>query len=290
MIVAHARVSKLAEPIGTRVKKLLVTGFLMLGAAPVAAQVLPTQPAPVSQADAAGTTAAPQSYLLGPGDIIEISVLGTDTFNVKTQVQQDGTITLPLIETLTASGKSSQQLRDDVAAKLRAGGFFARPAVSLNIINAVSRTATVLGQVRTPGLIVLDRPYRLSEVVARVGGLNDQAIDTITVTHRDGTSQKVSLREIATSGPAADPVLADGDKVFVAPPETFYIYGQVNAPGNYPIVSGMTVRMALARGGGLTALGSQRKVKLIRGDREMKVSLSEQLMPGDVIDVGERFF
>ncbi|WP_225206453.1 polysaccharide biosynthesis/export family protein [Novosphingobium huizhouense] len=287
-------------------KTLLATASLLLGAAPAHAQTaLPSPlapPAPIAAANGQASTqaspvasaaaeAAPtQGYVLGAGDTIEISVLGTDTFNVRTQVQQDGTIALPLIDTVTAAGKTAQQLRNEIAGKLRSGGYFARPAVNLTVTSPVSRTATILGQVRTPGVVILDRPYRLSEVVARVGGLKDQAIDAITLTHRDGSSQKVSLRQIATSGPEADPVLVDGDKVFVAPPETFYIYGQVNAPGAYPIVEGMTVRMALARGGGLTALGSQNKVKLIRNDRELKVRLSEPLLAGDVIDVGERFF
>lgn len=232
---------------------------------------------------------APGAYILGPGDVIETAVLGTDTYNLKAEVQQDGTITLPFINTIPAAGMTAQQLRNEIGARLARGGFFANPAVNVTITSHVSSTATILGQVRTPGMVTLDRPYRLSEVIARVGGVSDPTIDAITLTRQDGSSSKLSLRGIAT-GSAGDPMLMDGDKIFVAPAETFYIYGQVNSPGNYPLAPGMTVRMALARGGGLTALGTQKKVKLIRNNQATKVRLSELLQPGDVIDVGERFF
>jgi polysaccharide export outer membrane protein len=83
----------------------------------------------------------------------------------------------------------------------------------------------------------------------------------------------------------------DQDKIFVAPPKTFHIYGQVNAPGSYPISHNMTIQMALARSGGLTALGSEKQIKLTRGDQEIKKpKLSEQIRPDDVLVVGERFF
>ena len=74
----------------------------------------------------------------------------------------------------------------------------------------------------------------------------------------------------------------------------FYIYGEVNQPGSYPYVSGMTVLNAIAMAGGFTYRAKKSEVQIIRADDASK-SPSEggpdtQVLPGDVIEVPERFF
>jgi polysaccharide biosynthesis/export protein len=269
-----------------------VQRFILLGgacAAGVAGVPLSAQrAAPANQAAAV----APQreGYLLGKGDVIEVSVLGRTDYTSRVQVQEDGSVLLPLINSVPAAGRSLLQLREAVRAALKKGGYFADPAVNIGVVSYASRYVTVLGQVNAPGVVPIDRSYRLSEILARAGGVNSPAIDTVTLTRPSGESTDFVISEIATGGPAADPVVGDGDKLFVAPAKTFYIYGQVNAPGTYPVDRDMTLRMALVRGGGLTLLGSERRVKLIRGEKESKVKLTERVQPGDVIVVGERFF
>ena len=85
--------------------------------------------------------------------------------------------------------------------------------------------------------------------------------------------------------------MAPGDKIFVPKAEIFYLSGQVNAPGAYPITEGMTVRMAIARGGGINQLGSDKKLKLTRhGVKLTNIDLESKIQPGDVLVVGERLF
>jgi polysaccharide export outer membrane protein len=257
------------------------------------AQTTPVPPPGQMPAAATTPTAMPavrDSYVLGRGDTIEISVLGRSDYTMRATIQDDGTILLPFINSVKAADRTILQLRSEIAKALEAGGYFKNPAVNITVVGFQARNVTVLGSVKNPSVIAMDREYRLTEIVARSGGVLAPEIDTITITRADGASQEYSLSAIATSGPAADPVVRDGDKVFVAPAKTFYLYGQVRTPGVYPFVANMTVRMALARGGGLTELGSSKRVKLVRGDKESKVDLSYPIMPGDVIEVGERFF
>jgi protein involved in polysaccharide export with SLBB domain len=72
----------------------------------------------------------------------------------------------------------------------------------------------------------------------------------------------------------------------------FYILGEVNAPGSYPYVNGMTVLTAVALAGGYTYRAREDPVKLSRtgDDREIEVSPTTPLLPGDIIKVEERFF
>jgi polysaccharide biosynthesis/export protein len=228
-------------------------------------------------------------YVLGPSDVIEVSVLGRDDYKTRVQVQADGTIALPLIGTVTAANVTVTQLRDEVKRRLIAGGFFSKPEVSVTLTSGVSRYVVVLGEVGSPGVLPIEREYRLSEIVARAGGLRGAGVDIVTLTPPGGTPSEYSIQAIAT-GAAADPAVDAGAKVFVAPAKLFYIYGQIGNPGSYAIDSGMTVRRALARGGGLTSIGSENKVKLYRGDSVFKAKLDEPLQPGDTVVVGERFF
>ena len=74
----------------------------------------------------------------------------------------------------------------------------------------------------------------------------------------------------------------------------FYIIGEVKAPGSYPYVNGITVTEAVALGGGFTYRARKDKMVIIRASdparEERSVSATEVVMPGDVIEVLERFF
>lgn len=233
---------------------------------------------------------APAGYKIGADDTVEVDVLGQSDFKTRARVRSDGTITLPYLGIVPVAGETAITLADKLTAQLKAGGYYAKPIVSVEILSYVSNYVVVLGEVANAGLQPVDRPYHLSEIIARAGGLKVTAAEDVTLTHPDGTVQKLPYDKLASGGPTDDPVVKPGDKIYVAQAEQFYIYGQVNSPGVYPIRSDMTLRRALGRGGGVTPSGSLKKVKVYRNGEERKMKLDELLQPGDVIVVGERAF
>lgn len=72
----------------------------------------------------------------------------------------------------------------------------------------------------------------------------------------------------------------------------FYIIGEIKKPGSYPYVSGMTIVNAIALAGGYTYRAKERKVLITRSKtgKEMPADHRTIVMPGDVIEVPERFF
>ena len=74
----------------------------------------------------------------------------------------------------------------------------------------------------------------------------------------------------------------------------FYIYGEVNQPGSYAYVNGMTVVNAVAMAGGFTYRAKKSRVQIIRGNDPSKspqdAGRDTKVLPGDVIEVPERFF
>ena len=237
------------------------------------------------------TATASQTYVLGPGDVVEVDVLGRGDFKTRTRIRSDGTIVLPFIGVVRAASLSAQELSNQIAAALRSGGIFADPIVSVEIVSYASQYVTVLGAVTSPGLVPVDRAYRVSEILARVGGKRQGGAEYVVLRPTEGAEQKLMIEQLATGGPEQDPIVPPGAKLFIPEAEQFFIYGQVNTPGAYPLMGEMTLRQALARGGGLSLTGTQRRIKLFRGKEQVRVTdLDMTVQPGDVIQVGERLF
>jgi polysaccharide biosynthesis/export protein len=286
------------------VARTLVTGCLVV-ALPLAAVAQATGPTAKPEASAtAGTTAlgtpavpmvaVDQDYVLGNGDVIEIALVGRSDFTGRTRIGNDGAVLLPYLGPFPATGRTPAKLAQEIAAALQKGGFFSHPVVRVDIVGVGSRTVTVLGAVGSPGIVPLDRAYHLSEIVARAGGHIGSGGDTVIVTHQDGSSKTYKLADLATGSGEKDPLVVNGDKIYfpAAEAEVFYATGQVKAPGAYPVTEGMTVRIALARAGGITDDGSERKVSIKRKGVDLKnVKLDVTTVePGDIINVGERLF
>ncbi len=73
----------------------------------------------------------------------------------------------------------------------------------------------------------------------------------------------------------------------------FYVSGQVEKPGGYNYVEGLTVRKAVALAGGFTVRGSESKLKKIAEEepgKEITVDMDSAVGPGDILTVGESFF
>ncbi len=236
-------------------------------------------------------TSSDDNYLLGPADVISVAVLERPDFTTQGRIDADGTIQLPFLGRLAAGGRTVSQLSEEVARALEKGGFFAHPVVTVNVVTYASRYVTVLGDVTTPGLVPVDRAYRVSEILARVGGVKDGAADYVIFRPVNGPEHRIQIDALATGSADTDPYVSPGDKIFSPVAEQFFISGEVKAPGSYPVRQGMTLRMALSRGGGLTDLGSDHKIKITRGGKTLsKMDLDSKIEAGDVIVVGERLF
>jgi polysaccharide export outer membrane protein len=235
-----------------------------------------------------GTSSVAAEYVLGPEDVVEIEVVGSAD-RTRARVYTDGSIQVNLIGNMPVAGKTPKQLGQDVAKALKVGGYYSEPVVNVEIVGYASRYVTVLGAVGSPGLIPINRSYRLSEILARVGGVRETAADYVIVRGETGGEKRYDVDKIA-SGASEDPIVLPGDKIFSPQAEIFYISGQVNSPGSYALKSGMTIAQAIAKGGGLSESGTDKKVKVRRAGKIVKLSGDAPVQPGDVLTVGERLF
>lgn len=268
--------------------------FMCATTLPVGAQtppaVIPAKPGAVVVAPAPADIPAP-TYILGSQDVIQVDALGRSDFSTKARIGADGTVQLPFLGAFPAADRTTVELRDQIAAALQKGGFFAKPIIQVEIVSFASRYVTVLGAVGSPGLVPVERPYRLSEILARVGGVRENGADYVILRSAKGPERTLQVKDLATGDESTDPYVQPGDKIYSPTAELFYVKGQVKAPGGYPLTTNMTLVMALARGGGITDLGSDSHIKIVRKNVTITPKdLNVKIEPNDVIDVGEGFF
>lgn len=261
-------------------------------AAPVFAQDAPLPPPTAAELT---PTAAPvfgrdDGYVLGEYDVLQVTIAGPGGFAEQYQIQADGSVSVRYLGPVRAANLTVLQLRDQIAKRLRDGGYLVDPVVNIVVVGNASNFVTLIGEFATNGNLPLNREYRLSQILAQAGGVRPTASDTLTLRRATGELLTLNVLDVARGGPDQDPVVMPGDKIVIEPAPVFYIEGQVNAAGAYKIERGMTVRMALARAGGLTDRGSTGKLKVFRDGKQVPANLDMQLQGSDQIHVGERFF
>ena len=148
------------------------------------------KPAP-SAAPSREPVAVPKDYLLGPGDVLEISVWKEEDMKRDVMVRPDGGITFPLAGDVRAGGKTVDQLNDELTRIL--GEYLSEPVVHVAVMK-VGQTIYVLGNVTKPGEFPMVTPIDVMQALALAGGLTPFA-DTgdIKIIRRDSHNRVTTL-------------------------------------------------------------------------------------------------
>lgn len=249
---------------------------------------------------AAIPSAARAAYLLGPGDLLKITVFKNPDLSLDVRVSDSGSIGYPLIGAVPVGGLTLDGAERKIAKLLQDGGFVVNPQISILLTQGFSDLVSVIGEVNKSGRYSTEAAGgHVSGMLASAGGISPAGGEVVTVSgERNGKPfrRDVDIVKMSSSGNAADDIeLYGGDTLFVKKAPLFYIYGQVQKPGQYPLESGMTVMQALATGGGVTGKGTQRGIVRHRRDasgkvKEESVSLDDDVQDKDVIYVKESLF
>jgi polysaccharide export outer membrane protein len=240
--------------------------------------------------------AASDDYQLGPGDLVKITVFGAPELATEARVAQSGTITCPLIGSVTVAGLSTAGTEALLAKRYVEGGYLRQPQISLLVVEFQSQKISVLGHVNKPGQYPLRATSNVMDVLADAGGVIAQtAGDHATLMRKDGTSAEINLQRLFEGDPKHNMPVRGGDRLVVPRAEQFYIYGQVQKPGMYRLEPNMTLSRAISAGGGLTPRGTERRAIVKRRDangNEGNFSLrtADLIQADDVLYIKESLF
>ena len=237
---------------------------------------------------------------LGPGDTVSIKVFDQPDMDGTAYVADDGTIHLPLIGAMQVAGLSPDQASRKVEKALKDGSFLVNPHVTLTLVNSVNQLVSVLGEVRLPGRYQVSANTTIFQLLAQAGGVNTTSADVIYLIRADAagnqTRTPINLKGYNDAA-AALPTqkFKGGDSVFVPRADQYYIYGEVTQPNQYRLEPGMTVLQAIARAGGITPRGSDRRIDIKRKgpdgrEQTIRAQQGDTVQADDVIHVKESIF
>lgn len=254
--------------------------------------------------------AAPQTeYVVGVPDVLSITVWGETALSGKYIVGADGDVVFPLVGRVKVAGLTVRAIERDLRARL-SEGLIKDPQVAVEVAEYRSQRVFVIGEVQTPGALPLTGTTTLLEALARAGSLTDRAggdllllrppesgkVASPVLPGAAGVTEvkRVNIQELQVGAVSDNLALRDGDTIFVPRAESIDVLGQVVAPGRYTAEKGLTVLRAISMAGGVTRLGSSRRVKIIRivnGKKtERSAKLDDRVQPGDTILVQTRLF
>ena len=241
-----------------------------------------------------------ENYLVGPGDVLAISVYDNNDLTTKVRVSTSGTIVMPLLGQIEVQDGTVNTITDKITSLL-ADGYLVNPQVNIFVEEYGSKKVVILGNVRAPGLIKLSGQTNFLELVSQAGGLEKDAGDTATIQHRksDGEIAEVvviDLLALIEKGDLSQNVqIQDGDTVFISKAGMCFITGEVEKAGTYSCGEGTTVLRLVALAGGFTGKASKSGIRIVRlVDNEKtvfkNVDLYTPLLYNDVVVVPESFF
>jgi polysaccharide export outer membrane protein len=219
-----------------------------------------------------------QDYLLGPGDIIEVTVFGIEDLKRKDLTLDSlGKVSLPFINEVQLLGLTPRESEVKIATLFEAS-VMKNPQVSIGVKEYKSQFINVLGMVLKPGPYQLTRKAFLIDALAMSGGLVPEKADTRVFVHRAGSGNatgepketiEIDLSQLLEKGDIGLNVPVYAGDVISVPERTerfYYVLGDVNRAGAFEMKKGerITLSKALASAGGLMATAKSSKTTVIR--------------------------
>jgi polysaccharide export outer membrane protein len=228
-----------------------------------------------------------QDYVLGPRDLLKITVYDHKDLETKVRVSEDGKITFPLLGEIRAAGLTVQGLERKIT-KMLADGYIVHPNVGV-FVEEFRVVVYVTGEVRKPGSYPYEEGMTVIKAVSLAGGLTEKAADgKMTVTRKEKGQNGTTL-QIGTND-----LLRPDDVLLVPEKRWVYVTGEVKKPGSYLYDEQMTILKAITLAGGLTDKAAPSRTQIIRKangkEDKVRAKMEDPIQPEDIIVVPESFF
>ncbi len=224
-------------------------------------------------------------YRIGPEDVLKINVFDVPDLNETVRVANDGTIAMPLLGRVEASGLTADQLRDKLETAL-GKNLLQNPQVSVFVQQFHARPVSIVGAVERPGLYQITGPRSLIEMLSLAGGLARRNVaaagKSVYVTRPGGFGNlKIvhGMRKIApdkisidlkdllyTRAVGLNIQIEPHDIIAVSKAHVIYVAGGgVRRPGGFLLEDrdSITVIQALAMAEGLAPNADKRRARII---------------------------
>jgi len=246
-------------------------------------------------------------YALGPGDVLRITIYGHGDLPQEVVLSSDGSFTYPFIGQVRAAGLTVSQLTAAMARRLEEG-YLVAPQITIAVTQYSSQQVYVLGAVKSPGVHTLKHDTTLLELISVAGGPTQEAgAEVILVRAKEQEEAKstgkskssteairVNLEKLLAGEVAQRIEIERGDTVYIPKGEFFFISGEVQRPGRYPLERDTTVAKALILAGGPNKFAATKRAtvqRLVNGQRlEYHADMNDILQSDDILVIPQSIF
>lgn len=256
----------------------------------------------------AGAEDRREDYVLGIDDVVVVRVLDLDEIKPDPlRIDMRGYINLPLVGRIQAGGRTVEQLERDIA--LRLDSILHKPEVTVSVQEFRSQPVSLLGAVRSPGVMQVRGRKTLYEVLSMAGGLNPDAGNWINITRRkesgplplkevrqDDTGEfligRVAVKSVMEAkNPEENILIMPNDVISVPKADLIYVIGSVKRSGGFVLAEKeqISALQALSLAEGLDRGASPTRAKILRqgadGKRQEIAIDIKKIMAGKANDV-----
>ncbi|HEY5665619.1 MAG TPA: polysaccharide biosynthesis/export family protein, partial [Gammaproteobacteria bacterium] len=193
----------------------------------------------------------PAQYLIGPGDVLQITVWDHPELTIPAgsfrdpqdsgqQVGDDGYMYYPYVGLIRAAGMNVAALRDVLTDRL--SKYIQNPQLDVRVVGYRSKRIYVVGEVRNPGVLPLDDlPLTIADAISLSGGLTPEAHKSGVNVSRNGKVYEIDLKALYDHADASQNLLLKhGDIVNVLDrsQQKVFVMGEVKTPRSVEIING----------------------------------------------------
>ena len=243
----------------------------------------------------------PETYFLGPGDKIGLSIITSSNRAYILTITPSGELWIPDIGPINISGNNIPDAEIKVANYIHENRFTTAD-ISLVLLNIRQFKIQVIGAVNSPGFINVSSIERLTDAIRKLGGLHKLADeDKISIMRLNSGEISCSLKSFQLNGDLANnPILKEGDVIRVDynleyseelkasithKQSLVFVTGFVLRPSGHKFIPGYSVNDYIAMSGGVTDFGSMKNLAINRKGELFSVDTMNYLEPGDQINI-----
>jgi protein involved in polysaccharide export with SLBB domain len=211
----------------------------------------------------------PSEYVVGPGDTIELQLLGNTKGKYNLVVSRDGDLRIPEIGPVAVAGLTFPEVQEAITSIIAEQMIGTRAVVTMGQLRSVR--VLVTGESEQPGTYAVGGLATVTNVLGASGGVKPiGSLRNIELKRNGKLVSRLDLYDVLLRGDTrGDARVLSGDVVFIPPVgDTVSVLGEIRRPAIYEITGNTTVGDLVAIGGGLTPQADPASARLERIDPE----------------------
>lgn len=227
----------------------------------------------------------PAEYVVGPGDEIEVQLIGNTKGRYTLVVGRDGRVHFPELGPIVVSGRRFEEVRQDLEARVREQMIGTQATVRIGELRSIR--IFVLGDAEVPGSYTVSGLSTITNALFASGGVKKiGSLRNIQLKRSGRTVTTLDLYDLLLRGDtSSDARLMPGDVIFVPPVgPTVSLVGEVRRPAIYELKGETTAEELIALGGGLTPQADPTLATLQRvNDARQRITINVNLADGATV-------